>query len=277
MPQADVDDLADEPEKLSAASAAARARPWFGRTVISPNGQAPCVGNFGIGSCAATPLPVKRGDLNGGGSPDIVVGASAYKYDETTNPACDDTAAADVCIRSGRTYMYKGEDIVGTSPDAALSTPEWNIKNPFAQADNPETRVVNQLELFGHSVAPVGDVGKCNSAPTAAGFCPAAQINGVPDGKPEVLVAAPRVDYPIDGPDTSRTSTSESISCSTARPARSCRPTATPIPRRVRSSASRCRISPRSATSAGRRSPTSSSRRPVRTPPSSAPRASASR
>jgi len=201
MPQADVDDLADETERLSAATPPARARPWFGRTVISPMGQAPCAGNFGVGPCPVTSLPVRRGDLDGGGRPDIVVGASAYKYDEATNPACDDTAAVDTCIRSGRAYMYLGEDIVGTSPDTTLSAPAWNIRNPYAQADNPETRVVNQLELFGHSVAPVGDVGRCNTAPTAAGFCPAAQINGVPDGQPEVLVSAFRVDYPTSGPD----------------------------------------------------------------------------
>ena len=63
-------------------------------------------------------MSVTRGDLNGGGLPDIVVGASAYKYEETegTNPACNDTPAVDTCIRSGRTYMYVGEQVVGTSP-----------------------------------------------------------------------------------------------------------------------------------------------------------------
>ena len=204
MPQADVDDLADETERLSAATPEARARPWYGRTVLTPMGQPPCAGNFGVGACTPAPAPVARGDLNGAGLPDVVVGASAYKYEqaEGTNPACDDTPAVDTCIRSGRAYMYRGEDIVGTSPDAALSTAAWNIVNPYAQADNPETRVVNQLELFGHSVAPVGDVGTCNSAPTPAGFCPAAQINGVPDGKPDVLISAFRVDYPTSGPDT---------------------------------------------------------------------------
>ncbi len=201
MPQADVNQLADATERLSPASALARARPWFGRTVLNPMGQTPCAGNFGVGTCPVTSLPVRRGDLDGGGRPDIVVGSSAYKYDEITNPACDDTASVDTCIRSGRTYMYRGEAIVGTSPDTILSAPQWNIRNPYAQADDPETRIVNQLELFGHSVSPIGDLGTCNSAPTAAGFCPAAQINGVPDGKPDVLVSALRVDYPTSGPD----------------------------------------------------------------------------
>ena len=206
MPQADVDDLADETEQLSATSAAARARPWYGRTVLNPMGRTPCAGDFGVGPCAATPEPVRRGDLDGAGLPDIVVGASAYKYEEAegTNPACNDTPAVDTCIRSGRTYMFRGETIVGTSPDAALSAPAWNIVNPYAQADvdNPSTRIVNQLELFGHSVAPIGDIGTCNSAPNAAGFCPSAQLNGTADGKPDVLVSAFRVDYPTSGPDS---------------------------------------------------------------------------
>ena len=203
MPQADVDDLADETEQLTAAPPATRARPWFGRTVLNPMGQAPCAGNFGVGPCTSTPDAVRRGDLEGSGLPDIVVGASAYKYEEAegTNPACDDTPAIDTCIRSGRAYMYRGEDIVGTSPDATLAAPAWNIVNPYAQADDPNTRIINQLELFGHAVAPVGDVGTCSAAPNAAGFCPAANVVGTPDGRPEVLISAFRVDYPTSGPD----------------------------------------------------------------------------
>ena len=205
MPQADVDDMADETERLSAASPLARARPWFGRTVLNPMGQTPCAGNFGVGACTPpTPIGVTRGDLNGGGLPDVVVGSSAYKYEEAegTNPACDDTPAVDTCIRSGRAYMYRGEDIAGTGPDTTLSTPAWNIVNPYAQADNPETRVVNQLELFGHSVAPVGDVGACTGVVAPGAFCPAAQVSGTADGKPDVLISAFRVDYPTSGPDT---------------------------------------------------------------------------
>ena len=205
MPQADVDDLADETEQLTATTPAARARPWYGRTVLNPMGRTPCAGDFGVGPCATASEPVRRGDLDGAGRPDIVVGASAYKYEEAegTNPACNDTAAVDTCIRSGRTYMFRGEDIVGTNPNTTLSSPAWNIVNPYAQADvdNPSTRIVNQLELFGHSVAPIGDIGTCNSAPNAAGFCPSAQLNANPDGKPDVLVSAFRVDYPTNGPD----------------------------------------------------------------------------
>jgi hypothetical protein len=205
MPQADVDDLADETERLSAASPLQRARPWFGRTVLNPMGKPPCAGNFGVGACpAGASVRVARGDLNGGGLPDIVVGSSAYKYEEAegTNPACNDTPAVDTCIRSGRAYMYRGEDMAGTSPDAILSAPAWNIVNPYAQADNPEARVVNQLELFGHSVSPIGDIGSCSAvAPIPGSFCPAANVSGTEDGNPDVLISAFRVDYPTSGPD----------------------------------------------------------------------------
>lgn len=55
--------------------------------------------------------------------------------------------------------------------------------------------------MLGHSVAPVGDVGTCTGIPTPAGFCPAADVSGIPDGKPNVLISAFRVDYPLDSPD----------------------------------------------------------------------------
>jgi len=75
MPQADVDALADATERLSAASPLGRARPWFGRTVISPMGQAPCAGNFGVGPCPNVPKSTRIGDLNGDGVADIVITA----------------------------------------------------------------------------------------------------------------------------------------------------------------------------------------------------------
>ena len=57
-------------------------------------GQPPCAGNFGVGACTPpAPAAVARGDLNGAGLPDVVVGSSAYKYEEAegTNPACNVT------------------------------------------------------------------------------------------------------------------------------------------------------------------------------------------
>ena len=51
-------------------------------------------------------------------------------------------------------------------------------------------------------MAAPGNARSATSAPNAAGFCPAAQINGVPDGRPDVLMSALRVDYPTSGPDS---------------------------------------------------------------------------
>jgi hypothetical protein len=208
MPPADVDDLNDETEQINPAGGAGPARPWFGRTVLVPRGQPPCAGNAGVGACAAATDAVKRGDLDNAGSPDIVIGASAYKYEEAEGnapPSCGDNGpagASDVCIRSGRLYMYRGEDIIGTTsttPLAATGT-GWNIQNPFAQEDELNPRIANQLELWGHSVAPIGDYGRCSAAGAPGTKCPAANI-AAPDGKPDVLISAFRVDYPVSGPD----------------------------------------------------------------------------
>jgi Ca2+-binding RTX toxin-like protein len=148
--------------------------------------------------------------MNGGGLPDLVVGSSAYKYEDTddqgggfgqNHPACDDTAAPDTCMRSGRAYTYSGENIVGSVPATPLGTPTFNIRNPLAQADDPNTLVINQLELLGHSVAPVGDVGSCTQAGAPGTDCPPPNATGVLDGRPEVLISAFRVDYPLTGPD----------------------------------------------------------------------------
>ena len=57
--------------------------------------------------------------------------------------------------------MFRGEDVVGSVPTAVLETVRtgWNIQNPYAQEDDPDTRILNQTELWGHSVAPIGDYG----------------------------------------------------------------------------------------------------------------------
>ena len=217
MPQADVDDQAGETERLIRQNPATQVRPWYGRSVINPAGLPPCGGNYGVPpappaqgtGCADLPIAVRRGDMDAGTRPDIVVGASAYKDEEAddqgafgqNNPACDDTPAADTCIRSGRSYMYSGENVVGTAPATPLATPTWNLRNPLAQADDPNTLAINQLELFGHSVAPVGDVGAC-TAPGAPGTnCPPPNASATGDGRPEVVISAFRVDYPLTGPD----------------------------------------------------------------------------
>ena len=221
MPQADVNDLADETELFTRRNPATPARPWYGRTVLNPAGLPPCGGNYGVPPASVTPpapasgcpalsIAVRRGDLDNGTRPDIVVGASAYKYEEADDQgggfgqnysACNDTAALDTCIRSGRSYMYSGENIVGSPPQTPLDAPTWNIRNPLAQADDPNTLVINQLELFGHSVAPVGDVSACTAPGDPGTDCPPVNTSASGDGRPEVLISAFRVDYPLTGPD----------------------------------------------------------------------------
>jgi hypothetical protein len=207
MPEADRVDQEPRSERLGS-SPAGSVRPAFGRAVLTPAGLPPCAGNGGVGGCQpdSGTSAVRIGDLDGGGQPDILVGASFVQDDDTTNPICDRTAGAgnDVCERSGRLYMYRGEDIVGTDPAAIDSTPTWNVKDPVAQSDAPGLTVATEPELFASSVAPVGDVGICRGAAAEPGKrCPPALIGG-PDGKPDVLVSAPRVDYPLQSPSSDR-------------------------------------------------------------------------
>jgi hypothetical protein len=201
MPEADRIDQDTETERLGPLPRSA-VRPVFGRTVLVPAGQSPCEGNAGVGPCSTMPEAVRIGDLDGGGEPDIIVGASFFKDDETSNPGACSTpgGAATECARSGRVYMYRGEEIVGTDPAAILEDPAWNIANPVAQPDPEPTAVITELELFGHSVAPVGDVGGCTGTRAPGETCPVAEITGTPDGRPEILVSAFRVDYPLGNP-----------------------------------------------------------------------------
>jgi hypothetical protein len=212
MPPADRLEQGPRTEQLGS-SPAGPVRPRFGATVLVPAGLPACAENAGVGACppssgeGSMPGAVRIGDLDGSGRPDIVVGASFVQDRDSNNPACDDTAGPDndICDRSGRLYMYSGEDIAGSNPTAILSAPAWNIKNPWAQSDPPGLTVATEPELFGDSAAPVGDVGKCNAAAAVAGRqCPPAQIQQSPDGKPEVLVSAARADYPLRSPTAER-------------------------------------------------------------------------
>ena len=189
------------------AAAFASGGAWYGRVVYAPAGLPPCTGNLGIGTCPAMPAAVAIGDFDGGGEPDIVVGAS--RYSETPASAypgssCNNTVGAS-CFGSGRAYVYRGEDVAGSDPAATLETAFRSFQNPAAQADDPAVfDVTARRELFANAVTAVGDVGACTTpAITAGARCPFSGVTTTLDGRPEVLISAFRVDYPINAPDGS--------------------------------------------------------------------------
>lgn len=115
----------------------------FGRTALNPAGMTACEGNFGVGICPATPTAVAIGDLDGGGRPDLVVGAPQLTENPLTAQPGSHCAArppGTVCEQAGRACIYRGEDIAasnpatildGTGPGQSIRT----IKNPDAQGD----------------------------------------------------------------------------------------------------------------------------------------------
>lgn len=195
----------DLPVADRTATAVSNGGTWFGRIAYSPAAQPPCAGNYGIGACPVVTTPVLKGDLDGAGQPDIVVGASRFTEDATTAHPSSPCAANPpaTCIRAGRSYVYRGEDIAGSDPSVNLATPLYTIKNLEAQEDDPETTIPTNSELFGNAAAPVGDVGSCTVVVTPGDRCPSASAVGTLDGKPEVLISAFRVDAPINNPDPS--------------------------------------------------------------------------
>ncbi|HEV2786188.1 MAG TPA: integrin alpha, partial [Solirubrobacteraceae bacterium] len=79
----------------------------FGREVLAPEGLPACEGNGGIGPCETMPLSVQIGDMDGGGRPDIVVGAR--RVNETPASAapgshCAAAGPGATCVGAGRTY-----------------------------------------------------------------------------------------------------------------------------------------------------------------------------
>ncbi len=196
---------------------ATNVRGGFGRTAVTPRGLPPCQGNAGVGDCpslTAMPRAVRIGDTDGGGMPDVVVGANNFPENgATANPEshCAKNAGASVCLGAGRAYTYRGEEIAGTNPSVILDgtgpgqTPPKILKNLAAQADDPFSPT-SRTELLGHSQMEIGDVGTCQ---TGGGFpavapgerCSAAARTIVPDGKPDYIIASHRADTPIFNPD----------------------------------------------------------------------------
>jgi len=191
------------------------ARGGFGRTATSPRGLPPCAGNAGVGDCPSTtaiPQAVRIGDVDGGGVPDVVIGANNFPENSSTaNPEsqCAKALTA-ICIAAGRAYTYRGEEIAGSDPSVTLDgtgagqTPPKILKNLAAQADDPFAS--KRSEIFGHAQMPVGDVGSCRTGGTFPAVAVGAQCLNtsstiVPDGKPDYIVASHRADTPIFNPD----------------------------------------------------------------------------
>ena len=166
------------------------------------------------------PRAVRIGDLNGGGDPDIVITARGFpetgdllaspdglapavpgsaaagsqcrrnarqlKNPDTVTPANPQTTAA-VCS-AGKAYVYAGEDIAGSDPDAILQTPIHSIQNPDAQTGGGE---------FGGNMWRVGDItGPSGSAPASGQ--PDLRL---PDGVPDYIIPARSHDLPLKNPD----------------------------------------------------------------------------
>jgi FG-GAP repeat len=185
------------PADLAAQAAApgGPARPAFGRAILSP------ASPFGrteanLSGPSAPAAAVRLGDLNGGGRPDIVVGASDYAETGVTaqpgSPCA--AAAANVCLQAGRAYVFFGEAIAGSSPAVPDNSPDATLRNPAAEPDDPLSPVNAGRESFGLALQPVGDLGRCTAVPGASAACVATASSGDEDGRPEVLIGAHRSD-----------------------------------------------------------------------------------
>ena len=112
-----------------------------------------------------------------------------------TGSQCASAAAGSTCT-GGRAWVYAGEDIVGTSPTAILDTARYTIKDPESQTTgSPE---------FGGNMFRLGDVGSNlpqnpENPPPGTAVDPAKR----PDGRPDFVIPARQLDYPIKNPDTS--------------------------------------------------------------------------
>ena len=185
-------DLADQ---LAAPGGAKK--PAFGRTILNPSSQYGPTVPAGPGT---PPTAVQIGDLNGGGKPDIVVGASDYfETGATAQPGSDCASnAANECLQAGREYVFYGESIApasnGTDPTTIEDTPDLTIKNLAAQKDDLTTPVNSNRESMGYSIAPVGDVGRCTTNPGPGAFCPNANSTGTTDSRPDFALSSHRTD-----------------------------------------------------------------------------------
>jgi len=181
----------DMPAADRAAQAALGASPQFARVISSPQAMPPCAGlasennNVGVGPCPDLPTSSRIGDLNGDGSPDILI--TARNYSETPAQAVATSqcrASGATSCTSGKAYAYSGL-IAASDPQAILETPLYSIQNPLAQSGGQE---------FGGNLYRVGDINSpaatnCSVAPPVPAAC-----------APEFVIPARNLSYPLFGP-----------------------------------------------------------------------------
>lgn len=171
--------------------------PRYGRAALSPGGLFPCVGHAGIGPCPGLPGAVSGGDINGGGTADILVAAT--DFDETpanSHPAspCAASAAA-TCPGAGRVYVYYGEGIAGSAPSVVDDTPDQTITDLYSKPDGG-SRV-------GTTLIPVGDLGRCATSPAPAPGSRCPSPTRTADGRADYASAGPDFDaYGFNGSGT---------------------------------------------------------------------------
>ena len=126
----------------------------------------PCAGDLGVGACPPS-SGAMPGDVDGGGQPDIFVGASRFtESPATAQPGshCAGAAPAATCISAGRAYLYRGEDVAVPIRASRSRRAARTFKNPGGQADDPFVfDVTARRELFGNAITAVGDVGSCTA------------------------------------------------------------------------------------------------------------------
>ncbi len=157
---------------------------------ISANATATAAGVALEASDYRYPQAVRIGDLDGGGKPDIVI--TARGFSETPGPTgsaapgsqCRTNTTVTRNCGAGKIWTYRGEDIVGTSPQAILDDDYQAIQNPNAQTTGGE---------YGGNLFRVGDVASCN----------AQGCNSNPDGIPDYVISFRGSDFPLKDPDLS--------------------------------------------------------------------------